>query len=163
LIESFITTVHPSKKSFTLVELIIVVIIVGILASLGLTQYSLMVEKSRLAEAKVRIGVMRQLAHEYYLNNGDMSSITNADLGVDGTCSSTGFYNFWCTYKTSTLVQLASGRCTGGGKNPNATRQYYFYMNYVPSTGYVKWYCEYVNDVSPCFGFESPGSLIAGP
>ncbi|MDD5130223.1 MAG: prepilin-type N-terminal cleavage/methylation domain-containing protein, partial [Candidatus Omnitrophica bacterium] len=44
------------KKGFTLVELIIVVIIVGILASIGLTQYNKVVEKSRAAEARMILG-----------------------------------------------------------------------------------------------------------
>ncbi|MHB8158241.1 MAG: prepilin-type N-terminal cleavage/methylation domain-containing protein [Desulfocucumaceae bacterium] len=49
------------SRSFTLIELIVVIIIVGILAAVGISQYSLTVEKARTAEAKVRIGAMRQL------------------------------------------------------------------------------------------------------
>ena len=75
------------KRGFTLIEIIIVIIIVGILAAAGITQYSLMVEKSRLAEAKIRIGAMRQLAHEYYMNNGTVMGIAYSDVGVDYTRS----------------------------------------------------------------------------
>lgn len=44
------------KKGFTLLELIIVIIIIGILATLGLTQYARMVERGRGAEARQLLG-----------------------------------------------------------------------------------------------------------
>jgi prepilin-type N-terminal cleavage/methylation domain-containing protein len=139
-------------RSFTLVELIIVVIIVGILASLGLTQYSTVVEKSRQAEAKVRLGVMRSLTYEYYLNGGDLTSLTNADLGVDSACHSTDFFKYLLGTQTSTYVNLHAWRCTSGGKAPNYDREYRFFMRYYPSTGSSTWHCYYSDDSSPCFG-----------
>jgi len=138
-------------KSFTLVELIIVVIIVGILASLGLTQYSNVVEKSRLAEAKVRIRVMRNFAYEYYLNNGSMSGSTNADMGVDNTCSSTDFYRYGIN-PSSTWVNLIATRCPTGGKPPNTSRSYLFYLRFYPGTGQSTWCCYYADNQSSCFG-----------
>jgi prepilin-type N-terminal cleavage/methylation domain-containing protein len=150
----FIQPLKSPIKSFTLVELIIVVIIVGILASLGLTQYSLMVEKSRLAEAKIRIGVMRNLAYEYYLNNGTLTGMQNADVGVDFTCTSTDSYRYYQNV-ASTYVQLIADRCTSGGKSPNATREYYYSMNYYPATGQSSWFCHYADDSSPCFGLPT--------
>jgi prepilin-type N-terminal cleavage/methylation domain-containing protein len=140
-------------RSFTLVELIIVVIIVGILASLGLTQYSLVVEKARLAEAKTHIGVMRNLAYEYYLNNGDMSAITSADVGAENTCVSTDFYRYGVGSKASTWANLVAVRCSNGGKAPNATAslQYVYYLRFYPGTGQNDWHC-YYPDNSPCFG-----------
>ena len=49
------TSVYPHRKNsltgFTLIELIVVIIIIGILASISVPQYHKMVEKSRQAEA----------------------------------------------------------------------------------------------------------------
>jgi prepilin-type N-terminal cleavage/methylation domain-containing protein len=142
-------------KSFTLVELIIVVIIVGILASLGLTQYSQIVEKSRLAEAKVRIGVMRNLAYEYYLNGGDMSTMTNVDVGEGGSCTTANFYRYWISSWNSTEVNLVADRCTSGGKAPDTSRRYLFFLEFYPSTGSSRWHCYYTDNTSPCFGFPT--------
>jgi len=137
-------------RAFTLVELIIVVIIVGILASLGLTQYSLVVEKSRLAEAKVRIGVMRNLAYEYYLNNGVMTSIQYADLDVDNSCSSTSFYRYRGASYSVDYVSLVAERCGSGGKTPNAARVYKIVQDYSPKTGASGWYCQWTDNSSAC-------------
>jgi type IV pilus assembly protein PilA len=148
------------RKAFTLIELIVVIIIVGILAAVGISQYSLMVEKARTAEAKIRIGTMCQLAYQYYLENQDMTNIRNADVGVDNTCSSTGFYKY-SVGGGSTWQWLRAYRCTSGGKTPNASREYLYQVSYYPGTGVSTWYCEYTADRSPCFGF--PSTYVEAP
>jgi len=151
LIKRSRTRIYPNNQSFTLVELIIVVIIVGILASLGLTQYSAVVEKSRLTEARVRLANMRQLAYEYYVNNGTMNGMQTADINVDNTCTSTNFYryNFW--YNTTTWVWLLATRCTSGGKSPDASAGYTYAVKCCPFTGQSEWYCEN-SDGTGCYG-----------
>ena len=47
------------KKGFTLLELIIVIIILGILATIGVSQYQGTIEKGREAEARSILGSMR--------------------------------------------------------------------------------------------------------
>lgn len=106
------------KRGFTLIEIIIVIIVVGILAAVGLSQYSLTVEKSRVAEAKVRVGAMSKLAYEYYLNNGTFLNITDTDVGVDNTCHSTDYYLYYQGNSTATSVLLCGIRCASGGKSP---------------------------------------------
>ena len=47
------------KKGFTLIELLVVVIIIGILSSIALPQYTNAVEKARTSEALSMIGSLK--------------------------------------------------------------------------------------------------------
>ena len=53
-------TKYNQKKGFTLLELIIVVIIIGVLASLALPRFFNTVELSRAAEAYTNLGALRE-------------------------------------------------------------------------------------------------------
>ena len=118
---------------FTLLELIIVIIIIGILATLGLTTYTNQIEYSRAAEAKANLGVMRKLAYEYYLKNGSFSYITASNIGGWASCTSTSYFSYYAG-AAAQYVELAASRCTSGGKSPNASRSYYYRLIYYPLT-----------------------------
>ncbi len=151
---TFNNILSRNKRAFTLIELIIVIILVGILAAIGISQYSLTVEKARTAEAKVRIGAMRQLAYQYYLENGSLTGMQYADVGVDNTCASTDFYRY-LVFNYGTFASLVAHRCTSGGKTPNASREYRYYLVYYPGTGQSEWHCYYMDVFSPCFGLTT--------
>ncbi len=142
------------RKAFTLIELIVVIIIVGILAAVGISQYSTTVEKSRISEATKRLGVMRQLANEYYLNNGSITGMTNDDVGVDYTCAN-NYFRYTIELGGTTNAYLEAWRCDSGGKTPNATRGYLILMDFIPSTGYTKTHCSYTDTQTACFGYPS--------
>ena len=59
------------KNSFTLIELLIVVLIVGILAAVALPQYKKVAEKARWTEAAGMLGSIRKAALVYYAEHGD--------------------------------------------------------------------------------------------
>jgi len=57
-------------KSFTLVELMIVVIIIGILAGLGVAQYRKVAVKAKVGKAKQAISLIAEAEKIYRIDNG---------------------------------------------------------------------------------------------
>jgi len=105
------------KKGFTLVELIIVVIIVGILASIGLTQYNKVVEKSRAAEARMILGTLRTAEVAEMNENGAYVVVSSLGVGAPEACATTHYFSYACT----TAGLCTATRCTSGGKPQQGT------------------------------------------
>ena len=112
-------------KGFTLLELIIVIIIVGVLATLGFTQYGRMVERSRGAEARAILGDLRKLGQAFYIENGSIAAIAanNLNLGannnqIPNACRASHYFSYAFAAANPTLT-LTATRCAAGGKTPN--------------------------------------------
>ena len=123
-----------NRKGFTLLELVVVIIILGILATLGIGQYMTMVERSRGAEARNILGQIRGTAAAHYLQynsltpGGSDPSFSNARAGIGTTasgmipaaCSLSHYFSYGVAVGASTVAATAS-RCTAAGKVPNAS------------------------------------------
>ena len=86
---------RKSKKGFTLIELMVVVVIIGILALLGLRLYLTQIAKSNNALIKANAGTV-QTAIQAALADEDATSINNrwVDHGVaDSIIDETGIHN----------------------------------------------------------------------
>ena len=55
------------RKAFTLIELLIVIIIIGILTTMAVPQYQKMVEKSKISQAFIKMDVLRKAERVYYM------------------------------------------------------------------------------------------------
>ncbi|MDP8260053.1 MAG: type IV pilin-like G/H family protein [Candidatus Gygaella obscura] len=109
------------KKGFTLLELIIVIIIVGILATIGFTQYSKTVEKGRAAEARSILGTLRTAQQSYYLENYKYTNtISDLSTKVPESCTTTHWFEYDCSGASADDVICTADRCNTAGKNPNA-------------------------------------------
>lgn len=118
------------KKGFTLMELIVVVIIVGILAMVGLPQFFNVAERGRAAEAISVLGSVRSAETRYRAEDASQNYLTDANCtGLDinftalkyfgnpdcGAASatmarSTGTYTVRIYYANGTL-DCAAGTC----------------------------------------------------
>jgi len=112
------------RKGFTLIELLVVIIILAILASLAIAQYTKIVEKSRASEARTVLGSLRTAQRAYYLERGSYLATANLSyLGIDAptTCATTHYFQYTC----DTNGTCTATRCTGTqGKQPGVTTAY---------------------------------------
>lgn len=73
------------KNGFTLLEMLVVSLIIGILASIAFPQYQLAVERSRAAEGITILRSLRDAQFNYFLTHGKYSSnINDLDLSFQG-------------------------------------------------------------------------------
>ena len=73
-----------NKQGFTLLELLVVVLIIGILAGIALPQYRLSIEKSKAAEALSLITPLKQAVDMYVLTHGYQNIELVGKMGGDG-------------------------------------------------------------------------------
>ena len=82
-------------QGFTLIELMVVVLIIGILSAIALPQYEMAVEKSRISEAMVNTKAIVDASQRYFQANPNESTITSKNQIADvdlrgGSWNSTG-------------------------------------------------------------------------
>ena len=80
------------QKGFTIIELIVVIIIVGILASVGMTQYTKVVEKGRAAEARLILGSLRTAEVAENMENGAYQTVANLGVAAPTACATTHYF-----------------------------------------------------------------------
>ncbi|WP_428048590.1 type IV pilin protein [Candidatus Avelusimicrobium caledoniensis] len=81
------------KQGFTLIELLVVVLIIGILSSVALPQYTKAVEKARASEAIQLLGDLATAEQIYQMGMGSYTNdLTMLDLQLPGLCGTSSAY-----------------------------------------------------------------------
>lgn len=110
---------HSHAKGFTLIEIMIVVAIIGILASIAYPSYQESVRKSGRTDGKITLAQYAALQERYYTNNDTYASSLGATQLDVSTDSLEGYYtisvaNASCgTTKFTCFTLTATAKSTG--------------------------------------------------
>ena len=111
------------NKGFTLLEIIIVIIIVGVLASLALPRFFNTVEYSRSTEAFASMAALRGSMERCYLQSGNMASCTNVStLDVeDPQNSPNNHFTYSLAQSASNAYSIVASRNTRDNGSTTST------------------------------------------
>ena len=103
-----------TQKGFTLVELMIVVAIIGILASIAVPAYGNYVRRGKIAEATTNLSSLRVNMEQYYQDN--RTYLNGAACGVAmPTAPAVQYFTITCVAPTAnTFTITATGTAAGG-------------------------------------------------
>lgn len=101
-------------KGFTLIEVLIVVIILGILATLAVPQFTRMISRARMAEAWAGLGAVRTAQSVYWMEHSNYAGVIT-DLDCDASAGDFAFTVSNIGADTSTFNAVATGSGDAAG------------------------------------------------
>jgi type IV pilus assembly protein PilE len=105
---------RAASNGFSLIEIMVVVVIVGILAAVGLPAYSDYVLRGKIPEATSGLSDVRVKMEQYYQDNRAYGPTAGTTCGATlPSGSNAKYFTFTCV--TSSAAQAFTATATGGG------------------------------------------------
>lgn len=109
------TKVSISQKGFTLVELMIVVVIIGVLASIAIPSYSESVKRSKVAEATSNLANLKNRMEQYFQDNKTYLDTGGLTAPCSPAAAEAQFFNYACSTQTATTFTITATPVSGKG------------------------------------------------
>ena len=110
---------HKNQEGFTLLEIMIVIIIIGVLTSLALPRLFRTVEYSKAAEALTSLNAVRQSIERCYLMRGNVytncNTFTNLDVDNPAASPNSHFTYNWPSAPSASAFTIRANRTTFDG------------------------------------------------
>ncbi len=150
-----------SKKGFTLLELLVVVLIIGILAGIALPQYRRAVGKAELTQLISATKVIQNAAERYYLINGRYTTnLVNLDIVLPNNKVRCVVEKKWsyCYNTNHVLIHYYAEQESSSSsnviecyaKNKALVSACEAYLNKKAELSY-NWWCSPINAGTPCW------------
>ncbi|HEX4870843.1 MAG TPA: type IV pilin protein [Nevskiaceae bacterium] len=94
---------NPGRRGFTLIELVVVIAVVGILASIAIPSYQNSVRKSRRQEAMATLVSLQLQQEKWRSNNSSYAASTSLSMPAN-----TSFYTYTVDQVTATTYRLVA-------------------------------------------------------
>lgn len=118
-----------SQKGFTLVELMITIVIIGILAAVAVPIYQSQINRAKASEADAALGTIRTALRVYYAENstypkqGSFKKVTAIGIGITATALNGKYFQASdYTYKSKD-GKTYEIRATGSGAQKGINRK----------------------------------------
>jgi len=133
-----------TRKGFTLVELAVVIVIIGVLAAFGVPRFLKSVERSKASEAFAYLAAVRTAQERYQAQNGTYADdVTKLDINMP-------------TPKYFTVGTFAAAATASGGATPSLQNSWTMTLTRVgASAGYGAYTVVFTQD-----GYDSTNSTI---
>ena len=129
------------QKGFTLVELMIVIVIVGILSAVALPNFLSQSNKARATEGKMQVATILKQAGSLYVETGAITADNCTEIGTLLTDLNVGALNGKYTLTDDCAAGGAALKVTAAGANdnyPNGDGELTFATGVTNFTGWVK-------------------------
>jgi len=105
------------QQGFTLVELMIVIVIVGILSAVAIPNFLAQTDKAKVAEAKTNLAAILKQAQVQYVEDGSAPSTSAADLitNYKAPAANTTLFNYTGAWATPVYTVTATGSSKDAG------------------------------------------------